>query len=126
MDELLLTGPALLKRQLRDDDIVCPAGQVVGDAGCLCSIEEGVIDGRSDTTSIAAFCMSAYGDCPTWQREKERIAAGRKEKLTAVPKINKTPRQLRDDRLRLAQERMVSNSTEGRRFRKRLGLKEVL
>lgn len=101
---------------------------MVGDAGCYCAIEEGVVDGRTQTSSITAYCMSAAGhtDCPTWRAEKDRVAAGRTEKLTAKPDVNKTPKAMREDRLREAQQRMVSNTAEGRRFRKRLGLREGL
>jgi hypothetical protein len=127
-DEVVATGPALLLRQLEDKDIACPAGRVVGDACVFCSIEEGPIDGRTQTMSVTGFCMSVEGHktCPTWQAEKERIAANRTEKLTAAPDITKTPKALREQRLREAQERLVSNTKEGRKFRKRLGLREEL
>jgi hypothetical protein len=129
MTDLLLpesSGPALLKRQLRSDDIKCPAGSVIGDAGCWCALEQGVIDGRTQTTSIGAYCMSVEGhkECPTWQAEKDRIADSKdlRKSLLERPKVKRTPYALRQQRLREAQERLVADTPEGRRFRRRLGL----
>lgn len=127
MEDMLLEDaiqPALLKRQLRDQDIVCPAGRVVGDAGCFCALEEGVIDGRTQTASITGFCMSGYEGCPTWQAEKQRVAdsSDYRKSLTERPKVNRTPAALRQERLQMAQERLTANTPEARRFRRRIGL----
>lgn len=128
LDDLAPSGPASLKRQLRDEDIACPAGRVVGDAGCFCSLEQGVVDGRTQTASIGAYCMSEYVECPTWQAEKRRLedSKDQRKSLLQRPDVNKLPANLRRDRLREAQERLVANTPEGRRFRKRLGLRETL
>ena len=119
-------GPASLKRQLRDDDIRCPAGRVVGDSGCFCALEGGVIDGRTQTTSITGYCMSDDGhkECPTWTAEKDRIANARDSRKSILdkPPVNRTPRALRQQRLQEAQERLSANTPEARRFRRRIGL----
>jgi hypothetical protein len=74
--------PAGLLRQLRASEITCPAGEVLGDASCYCSIEESIIDGHLNPESIEHYCGGEYGvlpgytQCPTWRYAKEAGWAG--------------------------------------------------
>ena len=90
-----------------------------------CGIELGILDGRTDTASVTGFCMSGYTECPSWIAERERIAAGKIAKLTDRPK-GPSPKQARQDRLELAKQRLYSNTPEGRKFRREMGLREEL
>lgn len=128
MDDLLepAAGVSLL-RPLEDRDIQCPAGERKGEAGCFCSVEGGLIDGRRDTSSITAFCMGDYTSCPTWQAEKEHVwaqqgAKGLVESRRVVrPGLNHAAKM---ERLNQAREIMWSNTREGRAMRLKLGMQE--
>lgn len=111
-------------------DIECPAGELRGECSVYCSVETQPIDGRLNPDSVQAFCAGAYTACPTWIAEKERIAAanntplaeqGRNDRVRAFDR-----KVARQQRLQRAQELMYSDTPEGRRFRRRLGLAEVL
>lgn len=116
----------MLRRQLRDDDIACPAGRRVGDAGCYCALEEHVVDGRTETSSITGYCMSAEGhkECPTWRAEKQRLADSKdlRKSLIQKPDVRKGTAAQRQQRLQEAQAKLYSDSSEARRFRRRIGL----
>lgn len=124
--------PASLLRQLRPDDITCPAGELKGSASCFCSIESGVIEGQINPATIENWCSGAYDACPTWRAEKERIAAGAKsfvdqrQDVRDNHQVMMEKRHLRERRLLRAQELLRSDSVEGRKFRRRLGLNEDL
>ena len=116
--------PAALIRPLEATDIRCPAGTLVGDDGCLCAIERGVIVGRRNPTSIEAFCLGEFETCPTWRAEKERVWAHQDVELA-----DRRPAHARDARARVAERRarmerarelMTSPTEDGRRFRARL------
>lgn len=117
--------PASLLRQLRQDDIQCPAGTVVGDSCVRCAVEQGTIDGRTDTSTVGNFCMSNYALCPSWQAEHERIAEGRKTVFDRRDlEAMKAKREGRRERIERIKELLASNSLEGRKFRRALGLRE--
>lgn len=117
--------PASLIRQLRQEDIQCPAGTVVGDSCVRCAVEQGTIDGRTDTSTVSNFCMANYALCPSWQAEHERIAAGRKTVFDRRDLAEmKATREARRERIERIKELLASNSPAGRKFRRALGLAE--
>lgn len=63
--------PAQTKRQIKPEEIRCPAGMLMNDVDCFCRIEQGLIEGRVSPDSIARFCLGDYKECPTWKAEKE-------------------------------------------------------
>lgn len=116
---------ASLLRQLRPDDVKCPAGSVVGDSCIRCKIEDGIIDGRTSTASVENFCMSNYPLCPSWQAEHERIAEGRKTLFDERDReALRARREGRRERIERIKELLASNSPAGRKFRRALGLRE--
>lgn len=71
-----------------DFPVECPAGVAIGlgkggSSGCHCRVEDSDILAAENPSSLMAYCLSAQGHkrCPTWQAEKERIAAGRRTQL---------------------------------------------
>lgn len=55
---------------------MCPAGEVVGDGTCHCRIEQVLIDGHLNPSTIENYCMGGsmrdgYHECPTWRADKE-------------------------------------------------------
>jgi hypothetical protein len=123
---------ASLNRALEPDEIVCPAGRLVGAASCACAIEDTMIDGRHNPESIEAFCAGDYKACPSWQLEKARLAehkhAGtyvedarkRGEKAKARKEAHRQQRYAR------AYELLFGDSEEARRFRARSGIAKKL
>ena len=73
--------PVGLLRQLRPEEITCPAGRLAGDAGCWCSIEQSYIDGHVNPESIEHYCagdsgvLNGHHQCPTWRAAKEQFWA---------------------------------------------------
>lgn len=123
--DLLPPQPAGLLRQLNDTDVVCPAGQRVGDAGVHCSVEQHVIDGRRNTESVAGFCMGAYTECPSWRAQRDWEDKRRVGDL--LGSMRRSPGATKADRmarLAAAQEMLRSNKPEARAARRRLGLAE--
>lgn len=118
-----------LLRTLRADEITCPAGKLSGDAGCYCTIEDGLIDGRKSPESLTVFCAGDYKACPTWQLEKDRIAENKKarsyleEERKRGERIRSRARDVRESRLERARHLLFGNSEEARRFRARIGVK---
>lgn len=67
-----------------DAPVMCPAGSKIGlgrggSSGCYCAIERSEILAAENPSSLLAYCLPTRGHlrCPTWQAEKERIAAAR-------------------------------------------------
>lgn len=130
IDPLALSRAALqtteLLRHLRPDDVRCEAGELVGDSGVLCKIEEGVIEGRTSPSSLMAYCCSDYQACPTWKKSKEaewgigvalvdlRADAASKRKMDMQRKDAKR------ERMERSAELLRSPSKEGEAFRERL------
>lgn len=119
-----------LRRQMEPEEIRCEAGQLIGDANCLCGIEGAVIDGYEDPTSIDLYCAGAYDACPTWKAAKkiESLGGDLRRILASQQEENSHRRSqtaLRDARLRAAQERIVSDTPEGRALRRRFGIPEA-
>lgn len=73
-----------------DAPVKCPAGEAIGEtrkgSGVRCRVEESSILADQDPRSIIAYCCGDYGTCPTWQAEKARIAAQRRESLIHDPR----------------------------------------
>jgi len=65
--------PAHLKRLLKPEDLVCPAAVLMNDCDSFCRIEDGLIEGRVNPDSIAAYCAGDHLSCPTWQADKEAL-----------------------------------------------------
>lgn len=68
-----------------DAVVECPAGEPIGEAlagsGCACRIEESALMAATDPSTLTAFCLGRYIECPTWQADKHRIWVGRKMRL---------------------------------------------
>jgi hypothetical protein len=115
-----------LLRQLRPEDVTCEAGELTGESGVLCKIEEGVIEARTSPSSLMAYCCSDYLACPTWKKSKEaewgigvalvdlRADAAEKRKMDARRKDAKR------ERMERSAELLRSPSKEGAEFRERL------
>ncbi|MET0601826.1 MAG: hypothetical protein ABW167_07540 [Baekduia sp.] len=119
--------PAQLLRQLDASEVVCPAGELKGDCGVLCAIEAHVIDGRVDPSTVGALCTDDYAACTTWQAEKTRLDAGQPSFVDVAVKARRSAfeqRQVRQQRLDVARERLLSDTPAGRRLRKMMGLPE--
>lgn len=119
----------LLRRQLRPEEITCPAGVLVGDASCRCNIEAHTLEAHQDPHGIEAYCAGDHLACPTWQAAKVAEANGRDlvKILDGMQDENRERRareQIRQARLRRAQRLMVEDSVEGRQFRRRLQVGE--
>lgn len=96
----------------------------MGDAGCHCAIERGVIDARRNPESVEAFCLGEYTTCPTWRAERKRIddhvtteLVDRDADIRAKARFTKMAIAARRDR---ARELMESDTEEGRKFRARI------
>lgn len=74
-----------------DFPVQCWAGIQIGmgkggSSGCHCTVEDSDVLAAESPSSLVSFCLSRHGyrSCPTWQAEKERIAAERRAPLTAT------------------------------------------
>jgi hypothetical protein len=117
--------PALLVRQIKADEVVCPAGELVGDADVRCNIEIGLIEGRANPTTVAGFCCGSYDECLSWVAAKRAAERGYDlHQLMTVQRTKgsqmRTQKMLRDARLRRQQELLNSDTPEGRKFRERI------
>ena len=58
-----------------DAEIACPAGDPVAEAmggtACRCRIVHETVDAKSNPSSLANYCMSAYTECPIWRDMRE-------------------------------------------------------
>jgi hypothetical protein len=121
-------GTVALLRQLEDADMKCPVAQRLGDSCVYCPIEDHVIEGRRNPDSVEAFCCGDYTACPTWQFEKERLAANKRANsyLTEARKEGARKRddaeQRRAERGERAHHLLTGDSEEAVRFRRRVGL----
>lgn len=119
--------PAQLLRQIDASEVACPAGELKGDCGILCAIEAHVIDGRSDPSTVGALCTDDYTACTTWQAEKSRLDSGQPSFVDVAAKVRRSAfeqRKVRQQRLDVAHERLMSDTPAGRRLRKKMGLPE--
>ena len=66
-------------------DIECPAGLLVEETiqgpACRCRITQETITAHENPTSLEAFCVGKYIECPVWIREKKAIAADKARDL---------------------------------------------
>lgn len=117
-----------LLRQLEDADMKCPVAQRLGDSCVYCPIEDHVIEGRKSPESVEGFCAGDYTACPTWQFEKERLAANKKansylveaRKEAAVTRDRAAEK--RQDRNERAHHLLTGDSEEAVAFRRRVGI----
>jgi hypothetical protein len=121
--------PASLLRQLQPSEVVCPAGELAGDADVRCKIEQHTLRGHEEPQSIEGFCCGEYAACSTWLAAKKveekggdlrRILDAQREEDSR----RRTATALREARLRRAQRLMVEDSPEGREFRRKLKVGE--
>lgn len=65
----------------------CPAAtvsrRVDGAVVVHCRVEGTTLTSAADPQSLLTFCMGSPLSCPSWQAEKEAIAAGRRDVLAA-------------------------------------------
>jgi hypothetical protein len=115
-----------LLRLLRPSDVRCPAGQLVGDAGVHCRIEEGVIEARTSPSSLMAYCCGEPLECPTWRKAREadwgmRPSLGELRDEAAERRHEQAKRKdARQERLARSAELIKSATPEGKAFRERL------
>lgn len=73
------------KPEFKDACSRCPAAAVTqrvdGEVSVVCGVEGTVLSSATDPQSVLTFCMGDHLGCPSWQAEKEAIAAGRKAAL---------------------------------------------
>lgn len=86
--------PRALLLTVRQPVVRCPAGSAVAEtpegSACRCHVEDTTISLLRDPSSFVHFCMGDYTRCPTWQAEKERIAAGERDEL--IDRDNEPPK----------------------------------
>lgn len=115
-----------LLRQLRPDDVKCVAGELVGESGVLCKIEQGVIDARTSPSSLMAYCCSDYLSCPTWVKSKVAewgigvALADLRADAAAKRKMDMKRKAAKRERMERSAELLRSPSKEGEAFRERL------
>jgi hypothetical protein len=93
----------------------------------MCAIEAHVIDGRQDPSTVGALCSGEYTACTSWQAEKSRMDAGEPSFTEVAAKVRRSAfeqRQVRQQRLDVARERLLSDTPAGRRLRRKMGLPE--
>lgn len=116
-----------VRRAVEHADVPCPAGQPSGDAGVYCAVEQGRIDARSSPDSVAGFCCSEQGymECPSWRAQRDHEHAVRRHDKNVLDarrleRPERTPAQLRAERLERANALLFADTKEGARFRHRL------
>lgn len=87
-----------------------------------CSIEDGLIEGRTNPDTVGGFCTGEYTECRSWQVAKEVAARGGDLRKILAQQQGEASRirsrkALRDARLRRQQELLMSDTPEGRRYR---------
>lgn len=65
----------------------CPAASVSrrvdGAVVVVCRVEDTELSSSSDPQSMLTFCLGNHLECPSWQAEKEAMAAGKRGALAA-------------------------------------------
>lgn len=116
-----------LRRQLSHDDIVCPAGQLLGDHCVHCRVEDSVIDGYLNPSSIEAFCAGDNALCPSWRAEVEAREEHRKGVLELREHDAPDPEE-RARRIEIQKQKshflLFSDHPDARAFRRRCKLPE--
>jgi hypothetical protein len=113
-------------RLLRPDDVRCEAGELTGDTGVHCRIEDSLVDARTSPSSLAAYCCGEPTACPTWRKAREadwgeRAPLGDQIAEAAVARRAQAKRNAaRQDRMALSAEMLKSPTKEGDAFRERV------
>lgn len=107
--------------QLKPEQIKCEFGELVGDAGCHCKIEDSVLQSTTDRMSMAVFCMGDPLKCPTLRKEKDGGDLAGLQKEAAKIRISRADaRVAREERVRVMAELLKSDTPEGRAWRARI------
>ena len=113
-------------RQLRPDDVRCEAGELTGDTGVHCRIEDSLVDARTSPSSLMAYCCGEPLECPSWRKSREadwglRAPLGDDVAAAAATRRAQAQRtEARQERLARSAELIKSDTREGQAFRDRL------
>lgn len=68
-----------------DAPVVCPGGERIVETGqgpaCRCKVAADTVTAAVDPSSLRAYCMGNYIECPIWQDAKQRQWEARKNLL---------------------------------------------
>lgn len=63
--------PAQLLRQMQPGEVVCPAGELVGDCDVRCRIVQETLRGQENPRHVEGHCAGNYQGCNIWREHRD-------------------------------------------------------
>lgn len=63
--------PAQLLRQMQPEEVVCPAGELVGDCDVRCRIVSETMQGQLNPVQVEGHCAGNYTTCNIWREHRD-------------------------------------------------------